>query len=106
MILIPTNPLLMPVALLFWAADAYLLLVFVRFALMLFVGDRWSYRYPRLRQIVEGPVDAVSRLTIRGDRPIPPWAAWALVVLVVVVLRQILAAVIFGSIPQNQGVQP
>jgi hypothetical protein len=92
MVLITNHIAALPIALLLWGLDGYLLLIIARLFLAV-IRTGWSRRCTEsLAVIADWPVKLVRRgLAVMSRRPTPIWLARALVVLAIVLLRQVVA---------------
>ena len=95
MIVYTTNILVLPLVLLIWSVDVYLLIVSLR----LILGQLSATRNSRLRQAFQEIVDPIPNrvsawLQERRDRPSPGWAPWIIVIGVGLVVRHLLVLIL------------
>ena len=96
MIIHTTNIIALPMILLIWAIDIYLLLAGIRLILR---------HIPAASGVCQGiakftdPVpDAIGRwLTSRRHKPVPTWLPWLLICIAAVLIRQLLILMVFGT---------
>jgi len=98
MIIYTTSILVLPIVILIWVLDTYLLLVAARHLLRCLSGDRAVRACSCLQQYTDPPADAVHHwLRSRRVRAVPSWLPWLLVITAVVVLRHLLAMTIIPT---------
>ena len=90
-----TNILALPLVLIVWALDIYLLLVMVYVVAGKLSGERASRVRQCLEQFARPMPQAVRRwLERRTAKPVKQWVPWVVVALVGLVIRHLLALLI------------
>jgi len=90
-----TSILALPVVILIWVLDTYLLMAAARHLLRRFSGNRAVRACRCLRQFTDPPAEAFRHwLQSRGDRAVPSWLPWLFVIAAVMVLRHVLIMII------------
>ena len=99
-----TNILAVPVILLIWSLDLYLLLVAARLVAGRISGQKAVQLCSCLQLFTDGPPHRVERwIAGRTERPIPSWLPWLVVVFVAMFVRQLLAWVIVAALGGHTG---
>ena len=93
-----TSILALPIVILVWVLDTYLLMTAARHLLRR-LSDKRAVRACRcLRQFTDPPAEAVRHwLRSRRDRAVPSWLPWLFVIAAVVVLRHVLVMIIVST---------
>lgn len=95
MIIFTNNIVAGPLVVLVFALDLYLLLVAIRCVVRRLAGAGLTRHQAILCAIAETPVQVVhERLTQWRRRSAPTWVAWTLIIVIVMIVRQLLAAII------------
>jgi len=90
--------LTLPIAILIWILDTYLIMTAARHLLRRFSGDRAVQACSCLRHFTDPPAEAVRHwLRLRMDRTVPSWLPWLFVITAVVILRHLLAMIIVST---------
>lgn len=93
--IIHTNILALPLILLVWVLDAYLLIAFVRLVLSRVSGMQSKPLYLSLQQLTDGIPSRVNRW-IAGWRDVsnPSWLPWLVVLVSLIVIRHLVVWVL------------
>jgi hypothetical protein len=92
-----TNILALPLALLLWSLDAFITLASARLILGQLAAD-WAGRASRgLAPLTDWAPDSLRRLVVSWfKRPLPSWAVWATVIGAALVLRNVLVGTLLA----------
>ena len=97
MFVVTSNPLVLPLIMLIWAIDIYMLLVSLRLILGQLSATRSSILCKALRELVDPIPNRVGEwLTACRSRKSPPWAQWVIVLGVGLVARYVLSSLVFS----------
>jgi len=95
MIVYRTSILALPIVILIWVLDTYLIMTAARHLLRRSSGDRAVRACSCLRHFTDPPAEAVRHwLLLRTARAVPSWLPWLFVITVVVVIRHLLAMIV------------
>ena len=90
-----TNILAVPLVLIIWAVDIYLLGLLARGILRYLPNERASQLHFCLKQFTEPPLRIVKhRLQQHAAKRIKPWLPWAIVALASLIIRHLLVLLI------------
>ena len=90
-----TNILALPLIIIVWVVDTYLLLLLARAILRRLSSACAAKLYASLKPFTDPPLQIVKQwLTRRSKKPVPHWLPWAIVMFGGLILRHLIVAII------------